>query len=221
MAKTMAYTNIGEALPKLKALKDLIPANVVEAVRGISIAAFEFIISETPQWSGSMTASTRIYPGRIDYSYTPIVGTFGGKYRSDKGHSKGGTDIYGKRMAIPTGDIKSVTSTRKKGDSAAQEKARNENAGHLSSYDYRKNKSVLGQEIFITNNVKNKGSSKSYAMAVELNMNAQGSKFLRIVNLESGMYKRAAIKFGNKGTLTDAELDTYIMIAKRSKLVGG
>ncbi|MCK5614392.1 hypothetical protein KAR91_71660 [Candidatus Pacearchaeota archaeon] len=233
----MAQANITPAVQSgiktgLKALDELpglIEAEIMAITKGIALSAFDFIVQETPQWSGSMAASTRIYAGRIDYSYTAITGEAmeGGDYDASSHLKFGGkTDISGKTMVSEwrrTTKIKNLETdfeddiplfaVGKKGDPEAIKQAYRENAGHLDRYDHIN--APMGQIIFITNNVKHNYNAKTYAKFVEINRNAKGSQFLRSANLPSGMYAEAAIRFGNLGQLTDNEKIKLMARAKK------
>jgi len=217
--RNMAQTNINSELKKIEGLGQAMKHEIEHLVKGIALSAFDFILAETPQWSGSMVASTRIYPGRIDYSYTAITGLErSGRKRSAKKHKKfgGKTDIAGKFMVsewtpgVETAPIQGLAGTlhtKSKGNSEAIAQAYQENAGHLAAYKF-------GDTIFITNNVKHSAAATSYAKFVEADRNAKGQQFLRNVNRPSGMYAEAAIRFGNLGQLTSAEQE---MFSARSK----
>ena len=207
-------------------------AEIMAVVKGIALSAFDFIVEETPQWSGAMAASTRIYAGRIDYSYTAMSGQEqSGRKRDATKHKQfgGKSDIPGKSMvtefmpATQTERIQGVfntIATKKKGDREAINVAYAANAGNLDAYRVDMVSGVmvapqLHKEIYITNNVKHRDSSKSYAEYVEDNRNAAGSTFLRDVNLPSGMYARAAVHFSNLGTLSDFEQSKFKARAKK------
>ncbi len=193
MAGSVARSNISQVVKQLDPLKQILTDDLALIIKGIALSAFDYILEETPQWSGSMVASTRIMAGRIDYSYTAkgdsasLHKQFGGK-----------SSIAGKTMVAT---FESEGAPHKKGDLPGQGAAIRANAGNLNTF-------TLGQEIFITNNVKHR-RGKSYAMFVELNRNAKGSEFLRQDNTPSGMYKAAKEKFGNMGKLTQAERDKF------------
>jgi len=235
--RNMAQANITPAVQSgiktgLKAIENLprlIETEIMAITKGVALSAFDFIVQETPQWSGSMAASTRIYAGRIDYSYTAITAEDmeGGEYDASSHRQFGGkTDISGKSMVsdwrrttrikdLVKGETQDIPlfAIGKKGDPEAVKQAYHENAGHLDSY--KSTSAPMGQVIFITNNVKHNYSKASYAKFIEINRNAKGDQFLRSVNLPSGMYAEAAMRFGNLGQITNNEKLKFIVRAKK------
>lgn len=185
-------TKIETLRSQVKSFQKKTEQEITEVLKGIAISAFEYILEETPQWTGKMVESTRINLNRIDYSGTdPTALRASG--RSDMGKPMVNPSVGGQSHKYQRHFAR-----KQKGDQESIANAKTANAGKLDGM-------TVNDTVIISNNVKGQEDT-SYASFVENDRNAKGASFLRAVNRPSGMYANAATHFGNLGQLSEADM---------------